>query len=173
MPRRTSSIRWDRNDETLHPGSRLNERADRRQSQFRDVTSNIGATMKRNGVCVCVCGRKRSRKRESVGVHVYTCGYVWVRCCPCSTTTCLIPAGARFANGMARWFGVAGDNEDARYRHYQYQQHKIRQQQHNQRRGQAGLRGELGQGNLDVSETHRPSRRQTVRQLDSQARRVD
>ena len=79
MPRRTSSIRWDRNDETLHPGSRLNERADRRQSQFRDVTSNIGATMKRNGVCVCVCVGERGRERERVCVFTCTrvcmCGY--------------------------------------------------------------------------------------------------
>ncbi|EGD75713.1 hypothetical protein PTSG_07830 [Salpingoeca rosetta] len=57
--------------------------------------------------------------------------------------------GARVANGMARWFGVAGDNEDARYRHYQYQQHKIQQQQARRNEGQGRLRGEQGQGNLE------------------------
>eukprot|EP00043_Microstomoeca_roanoka_P001193 m.31450 g.31450 ORF g.31450 m.31450 type:complete len:633 (+) comp10688_c0_seq5:273-2171(+) len=56
--------------------------------------------------------------------------------------------GAVVANGMARWFGVAGDNEDARYRHYQYQQRVIQQQRARQAGGYAGLRGRAGQANL-------------------------
>eukprot|EP00049_Salpingoeca_infusionum_P005200 m.89238 g.89238 ORF g.89238 m.89238 type:complete len:653 (+) comp12886_c0_seq1:39-1997(+) len=31
--------------------------------------------------------------------------------------------GGKVANGVARWFGVSGDQEEARYRHMQYEQH--------------------------------------------------
>eukprot|EP00056_Hartaetosiga_gracilis_P005497 m.85323 g.85323 ORF g.85323 m.85323 type:complete len:628 (+) comp12188_c0_seq1:148-2031(+) len=53
----------------------------------------------------------------------------------------------RGANGVARWFGVAGDEEDARYRQMQYRQHV---QQQNQRQHKS--HGHGGKGNLQQLE---------------------